>query len=155
MKKDKIISIVLACFIFIILVLIIIFSTVSKPAKVIGKSMEPTLKEGQYITINKMHKTLQQGDIVIYKKQNDPTNKIVIKRVIATAGQVLEIKNQNIYVDGKLFNYINQAEIPKNYIKIVNLPDNHFFALGDNWSNSIDSRDYGPVSYNSIVGVMN
>ncbi len=155
MKKDKIISILLGFFVLIILILTILFSTVSKPAKVIGQSMEPTLHNGQIITINKMHKSLQQGDIVVFIKQNSASNKKVVKRVIALEGQTVEFKNGNVYVDGQIYDYVGKSQIEPTYNKIVLIPEDHFFALGDNWSNSIDSREYGPVNYKQLIGIMN
>ncbi len=129
-----------------------------------GTSMEPTLKNGSKVAVNKLSYGLVKpfrgefffqwnkpklNDIVIYLHDN----KIVIKRVIAVGGDQLEFSENSSYTVR-----INQKEISlsqaqfqrmKNFEKI---PEDFVFTLGDNQKDSIDSRDYGFVSVRNIMG---
>ena len=101
---------------------------------------------------------LKRGDIIVFKYPEDP-KKDYIKRLIAFAGETVEIKNGDIFINGKLidedpinqFYYYNRGE----YGKIGNattVPDNHVFVLGDNSGSSADSRYWGFVPDENIVG---
>ena len=138
-----------------------------------GDSMLPTLTGGQYVTddngkvvetikkgdtlvLNRVAK-IQRGDIIVFDVnwQNDP----LVKRVIAVAGDTVEINN-----DGKV--YVNGSALEEDYIQGVTytydratplkitVPEGKVFCLGDNRENSHDSRhgDIGPVSLDSVRG---
>jgi signal peptidase I len=115
------------------------------PADVDGGSMEPTLHDGDRLVFTDIGFTPSQGDIVIVDSEG--LGKFIVKRVIATAGQTLDIDfaTGKVTVDGVVLeeNYINSEthrdEGGQTYPLVV--PENCVFVMGDNRDNSTDSRD--------------
>ena len=127
-----------------------------------GKSMLPTLHDGDKLLINKFMYVPQKGDIVTIDT-NENLNKNIIKRVIATPGDTFKIDydNHEIYVNGQVLeeNYIYEptsnrgdGTIPNN--ELITVPEGHVIVLGDNRNHSMDSRyaAIGFVSYSNIYG---
>ncbi|MFC1562211.1 signal peptidase I [candidate division KSB1 bacterium] len=114
----------------------------------------------------------RSGDVVVFKYDGDSNN--YIKRCIAAGGQVVEIRGKVVYVDGKEFEEILHLKFedsniyPKDYAESniyppdfgfnrdnygpVRVPEDHFFMLGDNRDNSIDSRYRGIIPRRNIIG---
>lgn len=118
-----------------------------------GSSMTPTFKEGE-IVVSLKTKKLKQGDIVAFYHGN----KILVKRVIATAGEWVNITDEgNVYINGELIEepYINELSLGQSDIEFpYQVPDGHWFVLGDDRETSIDSRnsEIGSISQDDIVG---
>ena len=121
--------------------------------------MFPTYYNGQLFFANRfIDKTkIKQNEVIIFHSHNRLFNDIYIKRVIATPGSTVQIKNGIIYINGH--QYIEKAKYPtmSEYglaaRKIV-LKKNEYFVLGDNRNNSLDSRYLGPIQIKDIVGVV-
>ena len=136
-------------------------------------SMRPTLLEGDLILVNKFiygakvpftHLRLPslrqplRGDVIVFIYPEDKS-KDFIKRLVGLPGDVVEIKNGTIYIDGKpqldtLFNqryYYNRGEFAKEGDRLVVPPDS-YFVLGDNSGSSKDSRYWGFVPKDYILG---
>ena len=96
------------------------------------------------------------GDIIVFKYPINPKRDF-IKRLIARGGETVEIKDGNIFIDGRLLNipgevdYVNRGEYGKEGEKIT-VPTRHFYVLGDNSGNSKDSRYWGFVPEKYLVG---
>jgi len=150
---------------------LIIRSFVIEPFKIPSGSMEPTLKVGDKILVNKFIygaripftniffpkiREPQTGDIMVFIY---PVNhkKDFIKRVIAKGGDTVEIRNGNIYINGKLCNHPIIRDIhyynvgPYGKDKII-VPEGYFYVLGDNSGNSKDSRFWGFVPEENRIG---
>ena len=130
-------------------------------------SMNPTLWEGDRIVVNKLavtFGTIHTGDILVFKAPpsvatdcGDPVADLV-KRVIGLPGQRLYSIGYTIYVDGKVLDQtwphyvsLGGSEIaPKNDPIVV--PANQYFMMGDNHSNSCDSRTWGTVPKSDMIG---
>ena len=82
----------------------------------------------------------QQGDIVVFKYPDDPSQNFV-KRVIGTPGDVVEIKGGVTYVNGEVLDepYLNETPLPRDFGP-YEVPEGHYFMMGDNRNNSNDSR---------------
>lgn len=125
-------------------------------ANVSGPSMEPTLNNQNLILIFKnayIRTTPKFLDIVAIKSKNK-NNPPIIKRIIASPNDKLEIKNSKVFVNGCALSepYIKETMHNSN-ISII-LPKDNYFVMGDNRNNSIDSRDFsiGLISSDEILG---
>lgn len=125
--------------------------------RVSGESMLPTLQNNNSLFVFRLGYQPKNGDIIVFKPVGDP-KKYYIKRVIATEGQEVDIKDGKVYVDGEELqeDYIQGTTYDRYgevYPKTV--PKDCVFALGDNRENSRDSRDMtgvGMIKKSSIVG---
>jgi len=133
--------------------------------RVDSESMSNTLKEGDFIFINKFIYHFQEpqvGDIIIFEYPLN-SSKDFIKRVIATEGQTVEIIGKQLYVDnepvglpdeGKISDFrIIPADLStRDFYGPKQVPANHVFVMGDNRDNSDDSRMWGFLDKNKIKG---
>lgn len=137
------------CSILIIFVLFMTFGI----ASISGSSMEPTLHNGELIVTQKLFMNFKPGDIVIANVKDIiyDTEKVIIKRIIATEGQTLEIINGKVYVDNIELDeaYIKELVPEDNYEKIT-IPKGEVFVMGDNRNNSNDSRSIGTIKTSDI-----
>lgn len=118
-----------------------------------GRSMQPTFNNGKYLITQKMFNEYKQGDIVIAHINFQDKNEDIIKRIIAVAGQTVEIKHGKVIVDNKELNedYIKEQMIDQTFDKIT-IPEGYVYVMGDNRNNSLDSRNLGPISLNNLKG---
>lgn len=122
--------------------------------RVEGFSMEPNLHTGQYILVDKISYRVSdpdRGDVVVIRFPLDPKRDFV-KRIIALPGETIEIHDRRVFVDGHPLQepYIR---VPGTYrYEKRQVPENHFYVLGDNRDNSHDSHiwDWLPREY--IIG---
>ena len=121
--------------------------------KVEGSSMQPALESGQYIIVNKVVYKLRpphRGEIVVFDPPQDSSP--YIKRVIGLPGEVVEGRRGKIYVDGSPLSEPYLEGIKVNYFLKYKVPDGYYFVMGDNRGNSLDSRSFGAVPADSIIG---
>ncbi len=136
-------------FLIFIFVLIYILSL----QLVIGSSMQPTLMDRDIILVSKSHyrfTDIQRTEIISFENEKG----FLIKRVVALPGETVEIKNNQIYVNGKKLNepYLkNENFIIDDFAEIA-LEQKEYFVLGDARDNSLDSRTFGPVKKDEIIG---
>jgi len=126
-----------------------------------GDSMQPTLRDAQQLMLNRveyMFRQPQWGDIVVLKDPED--GGLSIKRIIAVQGQTVELAGGGVVVDGMR---LKEAYLPKGTRTFsyrvydrerINCGPEQFFVLGDNRDGSADSRVYGPVPRQNILGVV-
>jgi signal peptidase I len=144
--------------------------------KIPSGSMKQTLLIGDHILVNKfiygvkvpfLQTTIvpitnpKQGDIVVFKFPEDPS-KDFIKRVIAVAGDVVEVRDKQVYVNSKLLNhdfgihtdsYIFPPSVqPRDNFGPVVVPEKSLFVMGDNRDQSYDSRFWGFVDLKALKG---
>lgn len=129
----------------VFLIALILFSTVCSPGRIPSGSMEPTLNIGDIAITNNLayiSKAPQRGDIVTL--QSDATgNKTLIKRIVGLPGDSMMFIEGQIYINGKriLEDYL-PAGIETESFKDFEVPAGHYFVMGDNRSNSYDSRHW-------------
>lgn len=120
--------------------------------------MEPDFHNGQYLLVNKISYHFgspNRGDVIIFRYPLD-TEKIYIKRVIGLPGEIVEIKNGQIYINDKRLDEPDELdeidyERNANYGP-VQVPEDSYFVLGDNRPDSSDSRGGWYVPAENIVG---
>lgn len=123
----------------------VVFAVCFKIVVVDGQSMEPTLRSHQLVIAAKNYNKIAIGDIVVFH-QNGET---YIKRVYATSGDAVHLKQSKVFINDAVMNsYTCDSSIDKEYL----LGEEQLFVLGDNADASIDSRDFGPISVNDIIG---
>ncbi|WP_297134980.1 signal peptidase I [Terrisporobacter sp.] len=136
-------------------------STIIKPTIVSGQSMYPTLKDQDYLIINKLaysNRAPSRGEIIVFRTnlidEETMSKKHLVKRVIALPGEHIVIKNNKVYINGQLLeeNYLQDIHTYGDIDMVV--PKNHVFTMGDNRENSDDSRNscIGAISLDDIVG---
>lgn len=142
---------------------LLIKSFVFEAYKIPSSSMEDTLQINDRIFVNKfkyMFSDIEVGDIVVFKTEGlsiyDPEKPYYIKRVAGKGGDVLEIKNGYIYRNGKVldtpeFFLENQYYAYRGKRKFV-VPEGELYMFGDNSGNSSDSRDWGGVPEENVMG---
>ncbi len=119
-----------------------------------GHAMEPTLKAGEQVLVNKLAYLFHEptrGDVVVFHYPLDPSREF-IERIIGIPGDTVTITGDQVFVDGVLLHepYISQPVNPKSLP--VTLGTDQFFVMGDNRPASSDSRDWGPVPRSLIIG---
>jgi signal peptidase I len=154
----------------LVLTLVIFFviqTFVAQPYQVKQQSMERTLEPGQYVLVDKLTPRVdayKRGDIVVFKPPPDwvqPDNTPFIKRVIGVGGDTVEVRD-----DGKV--YVNDIALNEPYLfeddgvaeptdadpdrDSWTIPEGELFLMGDHRSNSADSRAFGPVPVDNVIG---
>ena len=123
-------------------------------------SMEPTLLIGDRILVDKLSYHLHgvgRGDIVVFAKPPrevaDPTIKDLVKRVIGLPGDVISSRGGRVYINGKVLPepWLGRGIVTTD-IRTQKVPPNEYFVMGDNRSDSQDSRFFGPIPRSLIVG---
>lgn len=117
-------------------------------------SMIPTLNDGEAVLVVRIpyyFREPERGEIIVFKYPLD-TSKEYVKRLIGLPGDTIEIKQGNVYVNGKLLeeNYVKRKS-DDNYGPIK-VPKDSYFVLGDNRPVSVDSRYWGFVPKKNLVG---
>jgi signal peptidase I len=160
------------------LIALLVRSFVIQAYKIPSGSMEPTLLVGDHLLVNRMSYVVKmpftdnvlfetgkpkRGDIIVFRYPEDPS-KDYIKRVIATGGETIEIRNRVIFINGKKIQdswghfrpepatrgflpFVDKDNIPP-----IKVPQDSYFVMGDNRDNSLDSRYWGFVEERHLVG---
>jgi signal peptidase I len=131
-----------------------------KPFIVDGASMEPTLKNNQFVTADKniyKKEQLQRDDIIVLHRpvleDKDNFKYIYIKRIVGLPNEVIEIKEGYLWVNGVKQTESFLPEQGKTYTDFsIKLQNNEYFVLGDNRLHSADSREFGPITKEDIIG---
>lgn len=151
-----------------IVCIVLAFTFLGRVTRVVGSSMTPTLHDGEMMLVWSLGYQPKQGDIVIVNKTTPETQELlhgeaIVKRVIATGGQTVEIdyENNQVYVDGEPLQeaYILEEmmwptwdyDMLETYFEV---PEGSVFLMGDNRNGSTDSRhaELGTVDEDYLLG---
>lgn len=122
--------------------------------QVSGLSMEPHIRSGEYVLINTFayrFGTPARGEIVAFRHEDD-TREVFIKRVVGLPGDRIRIDRGTVYVNGTRLEepYVKDAD-DRSFTEIV-VPPGSVYVLGDNRANSEDSRTFGAVGDDRLMG---
>lgn len=121
--------------------------------RVYGSGMSPALPANSIHIIYKNYDSVKRGDIVVF---DHPEEQITyVKRVIATGGEMIEIKQNKVYINGKPIeeNYLKKPQQMEDFPP-TKVPEGSIFVLGDNRVESYDSRDFGIVQTEWVKGII-
>ncbi len=141
-------------YLIIIIVVALIRTFVITPIRVDGMSMYSTLNDGDILLLEKYDKSYKRFDIVVFSNGEDR----LIKRVIGLPGDKIEYKNNKLYINGKyqkekfLTNNQKTYDFTLEDIGYKKIPKNYYLVLGDNRTNSTDSRILGLIKEDKIKG---
>lgn len=149
--KDALKYIIALAVILIVAIYVVSFQ------EVIGPSMNNTLKSGDITVVNKLVfrlRNIKRNEIVSLKKDD----KIMVKRIIGLPGEHIEYKDNILYVDGKKISDSRSSSTKDFKLESIGydtIPKDMYLVLGDNRTNSSDSRTFGLVKKSDIIGKVN
>lgn len=143
-------------------VFLITYVFLFRPFQVSGESMVPNYHDSEYILTNLITLRFSEpeiGDVIVFKAPNDP-GKDFIKRVIAGPSDTVMIRDNKVYVNGEILDestYLPPGTItaPGTFLaegESVTVPPGNYFVMGDNREFSSDSREWGFVPEDKIIG---
>lgn len=157
-----------------VFVVILLFTYLLRPVTVDGRSMVPTLQDKDKLVMRRILYQPHQGDVVVVSNfaghvldhngnvidSGTSLNEILIKRVIAVAGQTVEVRADEglVYIDGEALDesYVNEPTLTNDnaFAYPITIPEGYVFVMGDNRNHSTDSRNahVGLVAEEDILG---
>jgi signal peptidase I len=125
--------------------------------QVLGQSMEPNLHTKQRVLVEKVSYRFlhapKRGDIVVIDlDKENKADDMLIKRVIGLPGDTIEIRNGEVYIDGDRLDESWTINLGGGNYGPTTIPPLHVFVMGDNRGASNDSRSFGPVHVDNLVG---
>lgn len=145
----------------IALILVFLRLYIFIPTEVTGISMYPTLNPNDRVVMSTVS-SINRFDIIVF---TDPMNKTVVKRVIGLPGDSVRYEQDNLYINNKIVKepFLKRSEISgepglwtSNFTMINDnenkVPEDHYFLMGDNRRYSYDSRFYGSISREEVLG---
>jgi signal peptidase I len=114
-------------------------------------SMLPTIPEGAQLLIDEIFvEQLRRGDIIVFQVPGG--NVVHVKRLIGLPGDTVEVRDDKVYVNGKALDepYIRLPQ-GRDYAQAT-MGSDEYFVMGDNRANSMDSRQFGPIRGQAILG---
>ncbi|MFA6466849.1 MAG: signal peptidase I [Patescibacteria group bacterium] len=125
-----------------------------QPFYVEGASMEPNFYQNEYLIIDEISyrfNAKERGEVIIFKNPKD-TKSYFIKRIIGLPGETVSVENGKVFVGGEQLDEPYIENFSSDTHLAVTLGENEYFVMGDNRTNSLDSRQLGPIHKDYIIG---
>lgn len=154
-----------------IAIALVVQAFIVKPYRVPTPSMANTVRAGDRVIIDRVlygHRDIQRGDIIVFKGGEAVDNQVLLKRVVGLPGDVLSVENGRLMVNGapsdesfvrRIDGQIEPtqpgpgvASAPWSLQEPYTVPDGYYYVLGDNRTDSYDSRYWGPIARHTIIG---
>jgi signal peptidase I len=139
----------------LVLLAVVLAVLVAEPFTVRSSSMAPTLHTGDQILAERLTPRfgqLERGDLIVFRAP--ATRALMVKRVVALAGDRVGLADGRLVVNGQRQSedYVDLASVDSVYFGPEVVPAGSVFVLGDDRADSVDSRDYGPVPLDRVLG---
>ncbi|MCX7996763.1 MAG: signal peptidase I [Patescibacteria group bacterium] len=152
---------ILETIVFIGSLFIVLYLFIVQPNQVKGVSMDYTFASGDYIFTSKItykFRDFQRGDVIVFRSPKNPDIEY-IKRIIGLPGDTVTVAAQEVYVNNRKLDepYIASKTVlwengfTKDGIPYT-IPEGHLYVMGDNRPRSSDSREFGPIPIESVIG---
>lgn len=135
-------------------ILFLVINTLTARVRVDGPSMEPTYYNGNRVIVSKIAYKIgeiERGDVIVFPAPPNP-NEDYIKRVIGLPGDEIMILNGDVFVNDVKLDEPYISAPPINNMRRTTVPDGNVFVMGDNRNVSSDSRSWGPLAIDDIIG---
>lgn len=143
----------------------IVYGFIAKPYVVEGKSMEPNFQDGNYLIVDEITYRFREparGEVIVFRNPGNE-KEFYIKRIIGLPSETVDvdIKENAVKIDGKILSqdylpqdtpFCSSAQSPSCRNVSFRLRNDQYFVMGDNRPQSYDSRSWGPLKRNEIVG---
>lgn len=136
-------------YVAIILVVILIRTFIVTPIRVNGTSMYPTLDNGNFMILKKYDKEIERFDIVVVRRDEEK----LIKRVIGLPKEDVEYRDNELYINDEKIEDSYGDGSTDNFVTYCG--QDEYYVLGDNREDSLDSRKFGCVKRDDILGTTN
>lgn len=156
-KSNKFLSVIKELFIYVVIIVVIILirTFIVTPVRVDGDSMDTNLSNGEILLLKKYDHQFERFDVIVFKYKEDK----LVKRIIGLPGENVRYEDNKLYINDTLVNedMISKPTYDYNLSQLgfEVIPDGYYFVLGDNRTDSTDSRIIGLVSENEILGSTN
>ncbi len=154
---------IIQTFVITLTVYVLIYQFVAQPQRVVSISMEPTYYENDRLIVEKVSYYFRQptrGDVVVFRFPDNP-DVLLIKRIIGLPGETITLKQNSVYINEEMLDepYLATPDtsFPGSFLqdeKPFTIPEDQFIVMGDNRADSGDSRIFGPIHRDTIVGVV-
>lgn len=142
-------------------IFVVVYLFFMQPHEIKGSSMEPNFHNGEYILTDKISyrfRTPSRGDVIILKAPKNPEVDY-IKRVIGLPGERIKVERGQVFINETKVDerYVSDATplFPGSFLQDgveITVPEDEYFVMGDNRPHSSDSREFGPIGRNLIIG---
>jgi len=143
-------------FVFTLALVLFVTSFIIRHSVVVGGSMENTLYEGERLLISDLFYTPDYDDIIVFEDFSTNEKGAIVKRIIGLPGDTIEIKDGYIYRNGKMllekYVLIDDEDYEYEDMPSVTVPEGQLFVLGDHRNKSDDSRRFGTIDEDSVLG---
>ena len=141
-------------YIIVILLVVIIRTFIVTPVSVDGPSMNNTLYDKDVMLLFKFNKNYQRDDIVVFERSLEGKNERLIKRVIALPGEKVKCVSGIIYINNEEYDDKYATGKTADFSEVI-VGNDEYFVMGDNRNNSLDSRIFGAVKKDKMLGKTN
>ena len=144
-------------FVFTLVAVMVLTTFFFRYSQVEGGSMDMTLADGDRLIISDFLYTPERGDIIVFEDYGTDLRDPLVKRIIGVAGDVVEVKiDGSVYVNGELLDepyvYVTPGKAPTRIHGKWTVEDGELFVMGDHRDVSKDSREFGPIKVDSVLG---